>query len=195
MELILVRHGLPERVENTDGTPADPRLCDEGRAQAERTARWLSRERIDRVYASPLRRARETAEPLVAALGGELVIEPGVAEFDQNAQAYVPLEELKRTDYPRWRELMASGFALAFDPEQFRAVVVGALERIIEANKGGRVAVVCHGGVINVWAAHLLELRRLMFFAPQYASVNRFMASSGGHRSVVSLNETAHLRA
>ena len=194
MELILVRHGLPERIENDDGTPADPPLSAQGHEQAERVAGWLVRERIDRVYASPLRRARETAQPLVTALSAELRIEPGVSEFDQDAQHYIPMEELKRTDYPRWRQLMESGFAGAFDPEVFRATVVRALEGIIEHNRGARVAVICHGGVINVWAAHLLGLERAMFFAPHYTSVNRFMAAGSGQRSIVSLNETGHLR-
>jgi probable phosphoglycerate mutase len=194
MELILVRHGLPERVENDDGTPADPPLSAAGRQQAERVAQWLARERIERVYASPLRRAVETAQPLAAALSTELRIEPGVSEFDQDAQHYVPLEELKRTDYARWRQLMESGFAGAFDPEVFRANVVRAIESIIGDNRGARVAVVCHGGVINVWAAHLLGLPRAMFFGPHYTSINRFMAAGSGQRSIVSLNETGHLR-
>jgi probable phosphoglycerate mutase len=53
---------------------------------------------------------------------------------------------------------------------------------------------VCHGGVINAWAAHLLGLPRVLFFSPHYTSLNRFVAASSGQRSVVSLNETGHLR-
>ena len=37
MELVLVRHGLPKRSEES----ADPPLCDEGHDQARRVARWL----------------------------------------------------------------------------------------------------------------------------------------------------------
>jgi probable phosphoglycerate mutase len=194
MQLILVRHGLPERVETKDGSPADPPLSKQGVEQAERAARWLARERIDRVYASPMLRARQTAQPLGMALTAEVSIEQGVAEFDQNAQLYVPMEELKRTDYARWRAMMDSGFAGAFDPEAFQATVVEALERIIADNRGGSVAVVCHGGVINAWAARLLGLPRVLFFDPFYTSVNRFAAASSGPRSIVSLNETGHLR-
>jgi probable phosphoglycerate mutase len=36
--------------------------------------------------------------------------------------------------------------------------------------------------------------RHVFFFDPTYTSVNRFMAASTGERSVISLNETAHLR-
>ena len=49
MELLLIRHGLPERVVNEDGTPADPPLSAKGRDQAERVARWLEGVSIDRL--------------------------------------------------------------------------------------------------------------------------------------------------
>jgi probable phosphoglycerate mutase len=80
------------------------------------------------------------------------------------------------------------------DPFTFRDVVTVAVERVIEGNRGGTVAVVCHGGVINAYASHVLGIEFPLFFQPHYTSVNRFLASSGGHRSVASLNEIGHLR-
>ena len=112
MELLLIRHGLPMRVENKDGAPADPSLSEEGRAQAERLARWIVTEKLDRVYASPMRRAHETALPVGEATGLEIELHPGVVEFDQDSAFYIPLEELKRTDYARWLEFMQGGFEL-----------------------------------------------------------------------------------
>src|SRR5205809_1084762 len=58
MELILIRHGLPERREDT----ADPPLSDHGHEQARRVAAWLADEAIDAVYASTMLRARQTAD-------------------------------------------------------------------------------------------------------------------------------------
>ena len=54
---------------------------------------------------------------------------------------------------------------------------------------------VCHGGVINTWAAHVLGLETTLFFEPVYTSISRFLASASGERSLASLNEAAHLRA
>ena len=71
--------------------------------------------------------------------------------------------------------------------------VARAVERIIEAHPGNTVAIVCHGGVINAWASHVLGLPDPLFFEPHYTSVNRFLASSRGHRSLVSLNDLGHL--
>jgi len=195
MELILVRHGLPEHVETDDGSPADPPLAAGGRAQAEALARWLAGEKLDAVYASPMQRARQTADPLARALGVELRIEPGVVEMDHLSDVYVPIDQLKREDYPRWQALIqGGGLWEGVDLLRFRQTVVEALERAIAAHPGGRVAVVCHGGVINAWAGHLLGIDAPFFLDAAYTGVSRFLAAGSGPRSVQSLNETAHLR-
>ncbi len=87
-----------------------------------------------------------------------------------------------------------SGTMPGVDLEEFRRGVVETFERIIADNPSQRVAVVCHGGVINCWAAHVLGLEPQLFLDAMYTSVNRFLASGDGTRSVASLNECAHLR-
>ena len=194
MELLLIRHALPLRVENTDGTPADPPLSPVGREQAARLSDWLAAEKLDGLYASPMKRAYETAQVLALRHELEIRVEPGVVEFDQNAEFYIPLEELKAEDYERWRQMMQGGLAAAIDIESFRRGVAESIERIIASHPGGRIAVVCHGGVINSWASHVLGIESPLFFDPTYTSVSRFLAAGSGERSVVSLNESSHLR-
>src|SRR5262245_5086234 len=190
----MIRHALPLRVEGVPGRPADPALSEGGRLQAERLCRWLAAEHLDAVYASPLRRARETAAPLARARQLEVVLEPGIAEFDRDAESYVPLEELKAESWTRWKELVDGGLYASLDIDAFRRTVVEAVERIVGAHPRRRVAVVCHGGVINAWAAHVLGIDRPIFFEPGYTSIHRFLAASSGERSVLTLNELAHLR-
>ena len=84
MELLLIRHALPIRRELEAGV-ADPELSESGHSQAAHLAQYLSSERIDAVYSSPLLRAQETAGPVAAAHGLEVRIEPGLAEWDQNS--------------------------------------------------------------------------------------------------------------
>ena len=194
MELLLIRHGLPERVVNEDGTPADPPLSKVGRDQAERVAAWLAGTPIDRIYSSPLRRARETAAPLATRCALELHIADGVREYDADSDFYIPMEELKEHDYPRWKELVTGAYAPEVDFLTFQKLVIATVEEIIDANAGRRVAVFCHGGVINAWATHVLGLRPQLFVDVTYTSVNRFFAASTGERSLGSLNEAGHLR-
>lgn len=194
MELLVIRHGLPVRIDDAGG-PADPELSAEGHEQARRLTAWLRTEPIDAVYVSPMRRALETAAPLAEALGVEVVVDPELAEFDRDQHFYIPIEELKASGDERYQQAIRGEYDGEVDPQTFRRVVTVAVERAIEANPGRTVAVVCHGGVINAWASHVLGLDAALFFLPQYTSVSRFLASSQGHRSVVSLNETGHLRA
>ena len=193
VELLLIRHALPLRVENADG-PADPPLAEAGHRQARALAEWLAPEPLDRLYVSPLTRARETAVPLAEARGLEPIVEEGVAEFDKDADSYVPMEELKTSGDPRWHEIVGGGYFGDTSPDEFQSTVVHAIERIVADNPGGTVAVVCHGGVINAYLAHVLDLDDLLFFEPAYTSISRVVASRRGHRMLVSANETAHLR-
>jgi probable phosphoglycerate mutase len=166
-----------------------------GRTQAERLARWLGAEKLGAVYSSPMRRARETADPLARVLGVNPVIDADLVEMDHLSDVYVPLEQLKAEDYPRWQELIQSGGLYAgVDLTAFRRKVMESIERAIAAHPGGRVAVVCHGGVINAWAGHVLGIADPFFLDVAYTGVSRFLAASTGERSVRSLNETAHLR-
>lgn len=193
MDLVLVRHGLPIKLVSEDGAPADPPLSDEGARQAEAVGRWLEREAFDAVYVSPMRRARETAQPYLRRAGLEPLVEPRVAEFDRDADHYVPMEELKRTDYERWRQLVQGGYEAAPNFAEFQREVVEGLSEITTRHTGERVLVVCHGGVINVWAGVVVGIGPRLFFEPGYTSINRFRVARSGERSVTSLNELAHL--
>lgn len=191
MELILIRHGLPQVQINEDGTPADPALSEEGHRQAAKLSVWMDRAGIDRLYSSPMRRARETAEPLARKLGLGVELIDAVAEFDKDEVAYVPLEVIKQTDPDRFRELANYAGDPRFD--KFQGAVVDALTKVAADNQGRRVAVACHGGVINVWAAHVVGLSPRLFFNPFYTSINRFLVASTGEQSVLSLNDQSHL--
>lgn len=192
MELILIRHGLPEKVVRDDGGPADPPLSAEGLEQADKMAAFLQSESIDRLYSSPMQRAHQTALPLAAAQNLEIELEDGVAEYDKDADAYIPVEELKALDYDRWLRLMQGETDVNFP--LFAETAINSLNKIIADNAGKRVAVTCHGGVINVWAAHVVGFEPRLFFNPNYTSINRFMAASSGSKTVVTLNEHFHLK-
>jgi probable phosphoglycerate mutase len=73
--------------------------------------------------------------------------------------------------------------------------VVEAVEAIIAAAPGQKAAAVCHGGVINSYLTHILGIDDpTAFFYPNYTSIHRIAAARTGERSVLSLNETHHLR-
>jgi probable phosphoglycerate mutase len=173
---------------------ADPELSEIGIAQADRLARWLATEHVDAVYTSPMLRAVQTADPIGLLMDRPPVAVDDIAEWDRHAGEYVPVEELKASGDPRWRALVEGRWEGDEPEEHFSARVRGAMEGIIAGHPGGRVVVVCHGGVINDYLAHVLGLAVNRFFYPEYTSVHRIAASRDGHRGILAINETAHLR-
>ena len=115
-------------------------------------------------------------------------------EIDHDAASYVPLEEIKANDPARWRALVQGGLYEGADIDAFQRVVVGSIDRIIRSHAGERVAVFCHGGVVNAWTCHVLGLPMALIFDVYYTSVNRFLAASSGERNLATLNEIGHLR-
>src|SRR5580658_1220758 len=82
--LYMIRHGKPSSAWGQDPDP-DPGLDDAGKAQARAAADALmalpADERPTRVFSSPLRRCRETAQPFADRIGAVVEIDPLVGEI------------------------------------------------------------------------------------------------------------------
>jgi 2,3-bisphosphoglycerate-dependent phosphoglycerate mutase len=196
MELLLVRHAEPVRIAAGEVSgPADPGLTARGLDQAERLAAWLAAEGVDALVTSPLRRARETAGPIAAATGLDAEVIEGIAEYDAHSGEYIPIEELRELKDERWRATIEGRWTDVggIDPFEFQARVVPVVDDLIARHPGERVVAVSHGGVVNVFLAHVLGIERKLWFHPEYTSVSRVHASREGTRSVGSVNETGHL--
>ncbi|MEU6904002.1 histidine phosphatase family protein [Streptomyces coeruleorubidus] len=189
-ELLLIRHGLPL------AGVFDPQLSPEGTAQAERLAAWLVHEDVDALYSSPYRRARETVAPLERLTGMTATVLDDLREWDTDvSQPYMPPEQIGADD-PRAAAL-AEGryedFVPELDWDTFRARARRAMDTILDAHPGGRVAVVCHGGITNTYLATVLGLPSMFWFHPDYTSVSRVRRMPGGRIVLHSVNETAHM--
>jgi len=198
VDLYIIRHARPLRhvVTEGDGT-ADPELSELGREQAQRTADFLEAEGIDHVVSSTMRRAHQTALPLAQRLGLDVERLDGLKESDHRSKAYVPLEEMSRDDpdtahYFDGDNLFASVFSDGYEP--FEKRVVQSFEQVIAANRSRRVAVFCHGMVTTVYLKTILGIHDVFSLLIDYCGINRVQASSAGHRTVRSVNETAHVR-
>ena len=196
MELLIIRHALPVRRELTEGI-ADPELAPEGLLQAGHLAKYLASEKIDAVYASPLRRAQQTAAPLAVLQKVGVTLIDDVAEWDRNSNEYVPVEELKATNDPRWQAMLRGEWNVPEESaDDFNKRTIGAVDKLIDLHSGHRIAIVCHGGVINAYLTYILGLSNYQqgFFYPNYTSIHRIAAARSGERSIVTINETSHLR-
>jgi len=194
--LLLIRHGETERVELESGV-ADPPLTATGHNQARRLADWLAdHERIDHLVTSPLLRARQTTAPVAKRLGREAEVVMSLAEFDAGSNSYIPMEEMRATRDPRFRAMVEGRWdelGSTIDPEDFRRIAVATLDGIAATHRGQTVAVICHGAIINAYLGAVIGTSRLLWFEPRYTSLHRVLVSTGGVRSVETLNELPHL--
>ena len=135
--IYLVQHGDKER------SPGDPGLTELGRRQAAVTARWLRGKGLEALYSSPLRRARETAEPVGAATGLAVRLDSRLRErlnWDGTQAFDAFLAEWDRSTEDR-DLVLSNGESSRSAGERLRLFLAGL------AGGSGPVAVVSHGGV------------------------------------------------
>lgn len=188
MELLLIRHGRPERIDY-DPEGANPGLTDLGHRQAKAMADYLAGEHLDAIYVSPQQRAIDTSVPLAADKGLDTTIVEGIAEFDLGYPSYIPGEEAGPLTDDELAKLIAD-----VTSDAFVGRVLDSIGGIIADHPGQKVAAVCHGGVISTVLTDILDVAVGTYFDSKYTSVTRIKASSDGRRSMASFNECPWLR-
>lgn len=144
-DLYLVRHGETEwnRLRRIQGLTDIP-LNDTGREQARRTGLLLTRRPIARVYASPLIRARETAELIAAELGlHEVELLDELVERNYGSAEGMSFHEID-VRYPEGSEVPGRESRAAV-----AARVVPALQRMAADHPDESIVVVSHGAAIR----------------------------------------------
>jgi broad specificity phosphatase PhoE len=182
--LWLVRHAeVEERYQNVFGGRIDMELSPRGHQQARALARYLHGKPIDALYASPMKRVHQTLVPLL--LNG--------------TPKPVVLEDLREVDFGdwtglRWTEVQAKYGVSAFDwlhllecagipnaecARNWRSRVETCLRLLLRQHVGRQVAVFCHGGVIRMLLAILLEwpLSKLGALEIDYASLTQVLCT------------------
>jgi broad specificity phosphatase PhoE len=156
--LILARHGETDwNRENRFQGHADPPLNALGRAQSVELAETLAGESIARVYTSPLRRARETAELVAERLGVEIEPLEALREIDVGSWTGLTRDEVAERfpeGYARWLARAPHGFEDGETYEELTARVIPALRALAEAHPSATLLVVTHGGPSRVVQAH-----------------------------------------
>lgn len=151
----LVRHG--ETIYNQEGRfqgSLDIPLSAEGMRQAERVAAKLSRERVEAIYSSRLKRAYYTARYIAAPHGLPVKIINGLEELGfgcWEGKSFVELEEEEKEVAKSWfndpvKYVIPEGEVIS----RFQERVNRAYQIILEESNGKNIVLVTHGGVIKV---------------------------------------------
>ncbi len=219
--MTLLRHGEPDWAPEGRSV-ANPGLTPYGAAQARAAAAEIARAGVDAIYASPLRRAQETADPLSEATGAPVVtidglaeIDPGVVGMSQEEVDRYFVEAMKRPLKDHW-----DGWPAGESFTDFHRRVTDALADLLARHaidsapaydftcwrvppEPLSIAVVAHGGTNSVLLAHLLDVRPVpwewMRFESELASYSVVQARAIGEGeniwSLQNFNEIDPLRA
>jgi alpha-ribazole phosphatase len=161
--LYLIRHGEVElAAQGRFYGHTDVALSATGVVQVDALARQLALEPIEAVYASDLRRARESAAPLAASRGLDAGLVPALREVAMGRWEGLTFTEIRERDPDGLARWLADTAAIRFpDGENLldlRARVLPAVETILARHAGQRLAVVAHGGTNRVILAEALGL-------------------------------------
>jgi len=199
--IIAIRHG--ETAWNVDTRiqgHLDIPLSANGRWQAERLADALKDASISAIYASDLTRAWETAQYVGQAQGLQVTKEIGLRERDFGdfaGKTFAEIEVLLPDQSMRWRKrdphfYPAGGESLV----ALRARVLEAAERLAAQHPGEQIALIGHGGVMDVLyrAATRLDIQAPRTWALGNAAINRLLWTPEGF-TLVGWADTLHLEA
>ena len=143
--IYLVRHGETDwnRARRIQGSTDIP-LNETGRSQAAATGRLLARRQWDGIYASPLGRARETAQIIAREAGlGEPELIPAIVERNYGTAEGMTGEDIDRL-FPNGAEVPGRETR-----EAVAERVIAALHELAARHPGESLIVVAHGGVIR----------------------------------------------
>lgn len=194
--IYLVRHAQSQGNTGEDLTTGDPDLTDVGREQARRIGERLGAQRIDALYASPLRRTQETAAAIADVAGLEVIPKADLREVAMGQADYdirlLPAEEQGRIA----ERILSEGTWDAFPGSEGSTVArkraASVMDEIIAAHPGQRVVVVSHAGFIQTYVSLALGLQRDFVFYPFNASITSIRAK-GNRRVLWRLNDVAHM--
>ena len=190
--IVFARHGETEanRQRLALGR-ADPALTERGEQQAAALAARLGDLEIATVFTSPLQRARQTAAPIAAATGAELVVDDRLLELDYGEWDGKKFPDLPPASLAQWRT------DPTFAPpggESLRAVSARVSAFCAELIDGPTVVAVSHVSPIKAAVSWALgageELGWRMFL--DLASITR-IAGGDGQGSLIGYNDTGHL--
>jgi broad specificity phosphatase PhoE len=197
---ILVRHGQTEwnRGAERFRGHADLPLNETGLGQARQVAERLKDEKIAALYASPLQRALQTAQPLAQARALEIQKHDGLLDIDFGALEGMTLDEARQA-FPEVAEkwIAAPGHVKFPKGDSFRLVrsrIEGMLDELGSRHDGQTIALVSHKVICGATLCVVLGLPADALWRIQQdnACINVFEKRAAGW-VVTLLNETRHL--
>lgn len=200
--LILIRHGQSEHhVRGLTGgwtdTPLTPLGRTQAQAAAERCRQLAAEEPSLGLYSSDLLRASQTAEYIASALKTKCRLEPALREINNGIAVDLTWEEAKKRERPVTEPIQHwIPYPEAESRHQMTERVFAGMDRIASMCPPTAV-IVAHGiagvAVIQWWLRLGERCRQGISFDLDAASITELAINSWQDRTIIRLNDTAHL--
>ena len=200
--VILVRHGQTEwnRIERFRGQ-ADVPLNETGLAQAEATGRRVASEwQPAAIYSSPLSRAIRTADAIAKHFDLPIMTQPSLIDIDYGEWQGLTSDEARQR-WPKEVDTWYNAPHLARIPggetlDDLRTRGMACVNELAARHAGQAIVLVGHTVVNRIILLGVLGLGNDRFWRlkQDICAINVFVAA-GDDFTVVSLNDTCHLRA
>jgi broad specificity phosphatase PhoE len=161
--LHLIRHAEVEAAyQGVFGGTIDMNLSPRGAQQAIALAKYLRPQAFDAIYCSPMQRVQQTLAPVLKQPRPTPIVLADLHEVHFGDWQGLNFPEVKARfgyDAHQWLELLTAGaIPNGENLEAYRNRVEGALQTIVQHSAGKTAGVFCHGGVIRMLLALLLDL-------------------------------------
>lgn len=153
-------HANAKRIYNSS-IEEDEGLTEAGKEQARQVGRFFHGLRLAKVYSSPYRRTKETAEEIAKAAGSDIELVDKFGELDCGRWNGKSEDEIRQEFPDAWK-------GWKYDPQnnpipggesllEVQARVLPEFERIAKRHNGGRIVIVTHYCILNVMVCSLVS--------------------------------------
>lgn len=195
----LIRHG--ETVWNKEGKYqgwTDIELSDKGLEQAKLLGRRFQNIPVDAVYASPLKRAVETARPIAETAGVPIITDEHFKEINFGIWEGGTVQTLSEQYGKEFTDFFSDPFTHPFPGDgSFSKVAdraVKGFELLVNQYEGKKVVIVSHGGLLRILIIKLMGMdtgfyRKLWLNNTAISTIE----VHNGNYLLMTLNDKAHI--
>lgn len=197
MRILVIRHGESEAdILNVHEGRADFNLTEKGNRQASAMAEYVSNNyNIDKIYASTLKRASQTATHLSKKIGVPIILDDNLMEFNNGLLAGLSWAEADEK-YPKVENLPIDKSVYGQESRvEFRNRAEIVFEKILNENDlNSTIAIVSHGGMINqLYHVFLgLPIESKIFFGTGDTGIHEWLIKN--EKYILKANYVEHIR-
>jgi broad specificity phosphatase PhoE len=198
LKLLIIRHG--ETYSNKEGKldgQSDTQLTPKGIQQAKKLSKIIEKEKITKVYCSPLKRSYDTVNISTSHNNQQIEIEKSLIEINCGKCTLMSISQITNL-YPKliqgWADLSDPRFPNGENLKDVQVRVIPFIKKIISQHKSGTILIGGHGAVNIAILGYFLNIPQGLCWKIEQENccLNEIFIDSDGFK-IKKINYTCHL--